>query len=222
MDTYVETIGARLRKARLQKRLTQPQLARLAGVSQTSISDLERGRATETRKLVQLAQALGKTPEWLESGSLPEERPVLRTLPGPDTLTQAIEDLAQTRRIPVIGTVKAEEDGFLETVDYPAGQGGVVPYHGKDMNAYALRVRGDSMAGKIDSGETIVVEPGTTPQPGDIAMVLMKDGRRTVKRLLYVRNGEVTLAPENRDHHNLVFDLDEIDAMHKVVNIILR
>ena len=219
----MESIGKRLRAARLERRLTQPELSRLSGVSQASISDLERGRSTETRKLVQLAQALGKTPEWLESGALPENRPVVRLLTGPDTLTEAIEAIVQTRTIPIVGTVQAGVDGFLEELGYPVGNGdGDVPYHGKDMNAYALRVRGDSMAGKIDSGEKIVVEPNTTPQPGDIAVVLLKDGRKTVKRLLYVRDGEVTLAPLNKDHHNLVLGIEEVDAMHKVVTIMLK
>lgn len=219
----MRTIGERLRAARAKKGLTQPELSRLSGVSQAAISDLERGRSVESRKLVQLAQALGITPEWLERGVGPVDRPVLKSVTTSDTLVIEADVLPRTSKIPVVGTVQAGDDGFFEEIGYPVGVGdGTVAYHGRDMNAYALRVRGDSMAGKIDSGEKIVAEPNTPPQPGDIAVVLLKDGRKTLKRLLYIRDGEVTLASFNRDHHNLVLQLDEIDAMHKVVTIHLR
>ena len=126
--------------------------------------------------------------------------------------------------VPVVGLIQAGEDGYLEESAPPAGNGGgeALLYYGNDANAYALRVRGDSMANRIMSGDHIVVDPNATPQPGDIAVVILKDGRRTIRRLLYIRDGEVTLAPFSDDHRTLLLPLGDIDEMHKVVSIIPR
>lgn len=47
--------------------LSQEELARSAGVSQTTIADLERGRNETSRRLTNIAQALGVSAEQLES-----------------------------------------------------------------------------------------------------------------------------------------------------------
>ena len=97
-----------------------------------------------------------------------------------------------------------------------------MPYHGRDADAYALHVRGDAMASRIMSGDHLVVEPNTRPQPGDIAVVILADGRKTGRTLLYVRDGEVTLAPFNDAHRTMLLALADIAQMHKVVSIIPR
>ena len=67
----METVGQRLRTARKRRGLTQPQLAQRSGVSQTSISDLERGRSDTSRDLVSLARALDCSLDWLADGNGP-------------------------------------------------------------------------------------------------------------------------------------------------------
>jgi DNA-binding XRE family transcriptional regulator len=61
----INCLGARVRAARKAMRLTQVQLGILAGLSQTTISDIERGRNIRTRDIVPLAQALHVTAEHL-------------------------------------------------------------------------------------------------------------------------------------------------------------
>jgi hypothetical protein len=43
---------------------------------------------------------------------------------------------------------------------------GLRRYPSRDPNAYALRVKGDSMRPRIKPGEFVLVEPNTPPQPG--------------------------------------------------------
>lgn len=128
-----------------------------------------------------------------------------------------------TRRpaVPVVGLIQGRDDGYVEESGDPAGARGV-PYHGKDADAYALRVRGDALANRIMSGDHLIVEPSTPPQPGDITVVIRKDGRKTVRTLLYVRDGEVTLAPFNDAHRTMLLALADIAQMHKVVSIVPR
>lgn len=123
--------------------------------------------------------------------------------------------------VPVVGLIQGRDDGYVEESGDPAGDR-EVPYHGKDANAYALRVRGDALANRIMSGDHLIVEPSTQPQPGDITVVIRKDGRKTVRTLLYVRDGEVTLAPFNDTHRTMLLALADIAQMHKVVSIVPR
>lgn len=64
-----ETLGSRLKKARTDAGLTQEELARAAGVTQKTISKIERGDQVATAAIVQLARACGVTPEWLSEGA---------------------------------------------------------------------------------------------------------------------------------------------------------
>lgn len=62
------TFGGRVKQARLDLKLSQTTLAKKSGVSQTTISDIERGRNDGSKDIVQIAGALRKTPEYLLLG----------------------------------------------------------------------------------------------------------------------------------------------------------
>ena len=63
-----ETLGDRLRFARDSAGLNQLQLAEKSGVSQATISALEKRRSVRSVYTSQLAKALGVSYEWLASG----------------------------------------------------------------------------------------------------------------------------------------------------------
>ena len=65
MDTFANRVRAR----RKQLGLTQIQLARKSGLSQTTIADIERGRNDGSRSLLELADALNCDPEHLTKGA---------------------------------------------------------------------------------------------------------------------------------------------------------
>lgn len=62
-------LGENLRKARKAAKLTQPQLAKLAGSSTTTISDIERGRNESSKDLFKIARVLNVSVEWLVEGN---------------------------------------------------------------------------------------------------------------------------------------------------------
>lgn len=64
MNSFAE----RVRAARKEAKLNQQQLAKKAGLSQTTISDIERGRNEGSRDVVALAKALKVSAEWLMAG----------------------------------------------------------------------------------------------------------------------------------------------------------
>lgn len=62
------TFGERLAKLREQKKMSQAKLAKIAGVPQSTIAQIETGRNKSTKKIIELAEALDTTPNYLING----------------------------------------------------------------------------------------------------------------------------------------------------------
>jgi phage repressor protein C with HTH and peptisase S24 domain len=65
----MRTLAERLTWAREQKKLTQEGLAKLSGVSQSTIGNLEAGIRLTARKIIEIAAALDVDPMWLSNGT---------------------------------------------------------------------------------------------------------------------------------------------------------
>ena len=65
----MKTLAKRLALERKQAGHSQGELAKLAGCSQATIADIERGRNHESSKLPNIAAALGLHALWLKDGS---------------------------------------------------------------------------------------------------------------------------------------------------------
>ena len=68
-NATMDTFASRVRSRRKELGLTQIQLAKKAGLSQTTIADIERGRNDGSRSLLELARALQCAPEHLTKGA---------------------------------------------------------------------------------------------------------------------------------------------------------
>ncbi|WP_128723824.1 XRE family transcriptional regulator [Xylella fastidiosa] len=64
-------LNERIAAAREHAKLSQEQLAKMAGISQQSIQKLESGKAKGSKKITEIAIACGVRPEWLVYGDLP-------------------------------------------------------------------------------------------------------------------------------------------------------
>lgn len=123
--------------------------------------------------------------------------------------------------VPVVGTVQAGDDGYWEELQYPVGHGdGFIRYPSRDPNAYALRVKGDSMRPRIKPGEFILVEPNTALIPGEEVLITTTDGRSMVKLLGPRRDGMIELQSINEDHRPITVEETQIRAMHYVSAIV--
>ena len=67
-NSGMQTFRERVREARKKLKLTQQQLARLSGMAQATLSDIERGKNEGSRDVVALASALQVSAEWLING----------------------------------------------------------------------------------------------------------------------------------------------------------
>ena len=123
--------------------------------------------------------------------------------------------------VPVVGTAQLGENGFYDELEYPVGHGdGFVAYPTRDANAYALRVKGDSMRPRIKHGEFVVIEPHQAPEPGDEVLVRTKDGKTMVKVRDFHRGGVIQLSSVNEEHKPITVDDQEIDRLHFVAAIV--
>lgn len=80
METLAERIKARMKELKL----TQESLARAVGLTQPGVFKLTSGKQPTTTKILELAQALRVTPEWLltgEEGRLPATKPEIEHEP---------------------------------------------------------------------------------------------------------------------------------------------
>ncbi|WP_186156797.1 LexA family transcriptional regulator [Burkholderia gladioli] len=63
----MKTLADRLKEVRKEREISQEALARLSGVSQSTIAHIESGRNQGTKYLLALARALELNPDWLEN-----------------------------------------------------------------------------------------------------------------------------------------------------------
>lgn len=95
----MKDLADRLIEARTEKGLTQGELAKEAGVSQSTIGNLESGLRSTARKLAVIAHVLGVNALWLETGNGPKR--------GIDPLSAQIAKLAPSQRNAVMAVVNS-------------------------------------------------------------------------------------------------------------------
>ncbi|NNA76728.1 helix-turn-helix transcriptional regulator [Pseudomonas lactis] len=202
----------RLKQARKHARITQADLAARAGIKQASISEIERGLTRTSGHIVKLATVCGVDPAWLSEG--------IGQMLGAETSNVEVGPpiTSVTRRIEIVGTAQLGPDGYWVGLD---GKDGWVETYSRDEDAYALRLKGDSMAPAIRNGWIAVCEPNHRRVPGEYVMVTTKDGQSMVKELLYENDEGVSLMSVNTAYgERRTLDWDEIDKIHYVGNIL--
>jgi len=123
------------------------------------------------------------------------------------------------RPIPLIGLTQAGGGGFFDDGGFPVGQGWDQIRFPKveDDNAYALEVTGDSMQPLYRDGDILIVSPNSVARKGDRVVLRTTDGEVMAKILVRRTAKTVELASLNPTHANLVFPLDRIDWLARIV-----
>jgi transcriptional regulator with XRE-family HTH domain len=97
----MSTYGERLREARQAVGMTQKALAARTGLSQTTISDGERGRNTGSSATAKLASVLGVEPLWLSEGKGLKQRSNYAGNPNANGEEDKAADFAQSDEITI-------------------------------------------------------------------------------------------------------------------------
>lgn len=192
------------------------ELATFCGVSQGLVAQWFSGLTKLGPKPLKAFARTQFSLDWITDGKLPKYRPI-----APEAEAD-VEDgpaiVGTPRLIPVAGRVQAGADGLLHIDDYPPeSPEGFMVWYTSCVEAYALRVRGESMSPRYLPGEFVGVDPCADVFPSDEVIVLFHDGRRMIKRLLWKRDEQACFESVNKDFPNIVVDVEEISALHLVL-----
>ncbi|MFZ3286212.1 MAG: helix-turn-helix domain-containing protein [Telluria sp.] len=198
----------------------QSEMARYIGVSPQAVQKWIAGD-TEPRgkNLEKAAEFLGVSPAFLRFGpnqDLPSVSQPKSLATGQSNVEDAPAIAACLKRIPIVGRVQAGPDGTLHIDDFAHGDGYML-WWSTCSSAYALRIRGESMSPRYLPGEFVGVDPCADVNPSDEVIVLLKTGERMIKRLLWRREDQACFESVNKDFQNIIFDLEEVDALHLVI-----
>lgn len=120
-ERQTETFGQRVERLRKARGLSQVQLAAETGLSQTTISDIERGRNKGSTEIVKLAAALGVSSEELISGTPTLQEPAAspyRIDPKTrDRLLHAFDLLPPTQKIDHLQKIEADAKEIERHID---------------------------------------------------------------------------------------------------------
>ncbi|EAQ9804300.1 helix-turn-helix domain-containing protein [Salmonella enterica] len=119
--------------------------------------------------------------------------------------------------VPVVGEAMMGADGEFEMQE--ASQGWLRIYS-SDPDAFSVKVKGDSMFPRINSGEFVVIEPRTQVCPGDEVFVRTSDGKNMIKRLGYHRDNTYQFISVNQQHPPLTVDDVDVDKIYFVAAIV--
>ncbi|MEQ4665933.1 XRE family transcriptional regulator [Providencia rettgeri] len=199
-------IGTRIREIRKSKGMTILELATAIGSDVGNISRLETNKQGYSENtLVKIASALGVT-----VADLFTEDPV-----KPDEIEYIGEMPSGT--VKVIGEAILGIDG---AVDMMEEHNGWLKIYSDDKDAYGLKVKGDSMWPRIQSGEYVVVEPNTGVRSGDEVFVRTFEGRNMIKIFNKTRDGDYQFTSINNAHKPITLDPSQVDKMHYVAAIV--
>lgn len=178
----------------------------VAGITRGTINNWYKGRTKKPSydNIVVACRLLRTDPDWILYGG-PE-----RVQPPQNGQGKA------ARMVPIVGTAQLGPDGYWTELGYPPGAGDEgLQALTDDPNAYALKMRGDSMEPAIREGWFVVVEPNREPVPGEYVLAQTHDGQCMVKELLWVRGDTVALMSVN-GNERLTFTREELDELSPV------
>ncbi len=183
----MDSLGSRIRALREERGMSQSALARAARVSQPVIAELEAGNQSTSKKLPEIAQALG-----VEISEL-DPRFIGVTIPPLPLFTSGT-------RLPVYSAAEGGNGHFI--IDFTPIDYLPRPQMFDDVSdAYAILITGDSMAPAFEPGDHALVHPRLPPIRGADVILYELNGegeaKATVKRLVSWNDTEWTIQQWN-------------------------
>jgi len=224
--------STRIKAARKHAGLTQAELASRAGVTQTSISDLERGKSASSSFTATMAKVCRVSALWLETGE-GQMVPDMRNPDGSLNLDKPWDDLGSSHL-----NVAPAQESHRKDKEYPliswvaAGcwqeacdnfhPGDAEQWIASDANAgphgYWLTVKGPSMQPTFMEGSRILVKPeGFDLVSGKFYIAkLMDTGETTFKQ--YIRDGGIGFLQPLNSAFPIMQITDNVQIIGQVVD----
>jgi SOS-response transcriptional repressor LexA len=170
-----------------------------------------------------MANILGLSVDWL---LYEEDRGGSRLRHTPSMLQpQENEDLGPgERRIPIFDA-GAEHDCYWDDQGYPVGHSKFqtsVPQKESDEQTFALRVHGDSMLPKVESGDMVIVVPNRRLENKCVCFVTDSQdsqGEKLIRRYNIDTKAQVLLTPDNPEVGFVIAITPENQDRYKIFRV---
>ena len=210
------TIAQRIREARSFKQLDQGTLAAKIDIATRTIQRWEKGeQVPDSNYLMRIAKTTGVMARWLLTGDgemIPTEQQKSKVLPLPSSRYKKVTLVS----LPLLASVPA--GALSQRFHSDQAERHITVDDVRDPNAFALEVKGNSMAPRIENGDIIVVSPTHEVKSGDICVVRVDD-EDTVK-LIKIDEQFVHLIPLNPEYEPMVVRKRDVSFMWRVIKVI--
>ena len=189
-------VGQRIFEARKRRKISRKEIADFLQVHETTIKRYEDGNTKKlpTDRLEKIAKYLNTSIEYL-MGWEDEQKP-------------------QGLKIPVLGTVAAgiPISAVEDILDYEE-----VPQSWENQGEFfALKIKGDSMEPRMESGDVVIVKQQSDANSGDTVIVLVNGDDATCKKLQKTDNG-IMLVSTNPKYPPMFYSNEDIRTKPVVI-----
>lgn len=160
--------------------------------------------------------SLGLRDGWMDSPNWIED--MLASQAGM-SLEEAFDDQITNSecKIRIIGDAVLGADGVIDLLRDCSGW---LRFYSSDKDAYAIKVSGDTLWPRVNSGEFIVVEPNTETHQGDEVFIRTVDGRCMIKLINHTRDGDFQLISINSQNRPVTMSADCVESYHFISAIV--
>lgn len=212
-----KTIGYRIRKARENKGLDQIKLSAKLDISVRTLQRWEKGeQVPDSNYLIRLANCTGVRAEWLLTGEgsmYMNFQPLLNKHRHRGDFASDTIDLIS---VPLFSTIPAGRSAALFHQEHTDRF--VIVDNVNDSDAFALIVKGDSMAPKIEDGDIVIISPRLEVRSGDICVVRVNE--EDVLKKVKIEDNYIHLIPLNPAFEPLTIRKKDVRCIWKVVKVI--
>ncbi len=204
--------GKRLKESREAAGFLQPEVCKRVGIRQGTLSQLESGKSARSTYTIALAKLYGVDAGWLATGK--GDREPLKF--DSNVLPAQIGDT----RIPLLNYVQAGIFTDMGTNFDTEGMEYLLTDLALSDRAFALQIRGDSMAPEFGEGDRVIIDCDVAPQPGDFVVARNGGEEATFKRYKLISLGEqpvFELVPLNENYPSMRSDQQHIQIIGVMV-----
>lgn len=185
-----------VKKLTEEQNMSMSELGRRVGIAKSAISRYFNGtRELPLNKIGDFASVLHTTPDYLLGIDYEPPKP-------------------QGLKIPVLGTVAAGVpiSAVEDILDYEE-----VPQSWENQGEFfALKIKGDSMEPRMESGDVVIVKQQPDANSGDTVIVLVNGDDATCKKLQKTDNG-IMLVSTNHKYPPMFYSTEDIQTKPVVI-----
>lgn len=192
------SIAENIKKIRLEHKLSQADLGRIAGVSDKAVSTWELGiKVPRMGAVEKLANYFG-----IPKSAIVDDAPVAASNPIPAGFQPMPEmDLVPSVGRIACGTPITAEENVEQMVCVPA----------RWRSTFTLTCEGDSMEPRIHNGDLVAIRSQPTVENGEIAAVRIGD-EATLKHV-YLHDNFIELRPENPAFESIILSKEDMNTV---------